>query len=255
MTIREIFPNPTVKQVIFQILFPNLFYIENRIPDFQLKVMKEFPQSALILRKQFVIVDTGTEGKLENIPPELDKEAVRKIWQFKSEKGFNLNVLSNSLDITSEYHKTYDNVGAKDRFRDIIEFVLDSFSKLVSIPTINRIGLRYIDECPIPSKNNRTFKSYYNSVFPLGRFSLADAVEMDFKTVVKKGKCHLRYSESLKKVGDVYNLILDFDGFSRNVAPEDCLKVTDNLHTIISDEYERTIKEPVYKYMRQKRRV
>jgi hypothetical protein len=29
ITIKEVFPNPTVKDVIFQITFPNLFSIEN----------------------------------------------------------------------------------------------------------------------------------------------------------------------------------------------------------------------------------
>ena len=66
--INEIFPHPTVKRVVFQIRFPNLFYIENKIGDFQMKIMKEFPQSALIFRKQVVFADIGPEIKLENIP-------------------------------------------------------------------------------------------------------------------------------------------------------------------------------------------
>ena len=31
MAINEVFPNPTVKKVIFQIRFPNLFFIESKI--------------------------------------------------------------------------------------------------------------------------------------------------------------------------------------------------------------------------------
>ena len=49
MSINEIFPKPTVTQVIFQIRFPNLFFIENKIGDLQLKIMKEFPHSKLII--------------------------------------------------------------------------------------------------------------------------------------------------------------------------------------------------------------
>ena len=47
----EIFSNPTVKKVIFQIRFPNLFFIENKIGDFQLKIMGMFPESKLIFRR------------------------------------------------------------------------------------------------------------------------------------------------------------------------------------------------------------
>lgn len=253
MSINEVFPNPTVKQVIFQIRFPNLFYIENKIGDFQVEIMKEFPESALIIQKQFVIVDIGSKTKLDDISSDLDKET-GKIWQFKSKKDFQLNVLGNSLDISSQYHKTY-NLEGGHKFRDIIMFVLERFFKFASIPIINRIGLRYIDECPIPSKNNKKFKSYYNSTFPLKRFNLADANEMNFNTTIKKDKYYLRYIESLKKVGnEQHKLILDFDGFAENISSKDYLKVTDKLHAIISKEFEKTIKEPVYKYMKKKRR-
>lgn len=252
MSINEVFPSPTVQEVVFQIRFPNLFYMENKIGDLQLKIMKEFPQSALLFRRQLLFADIGPEGKLENIPSDSGKEAGKKIWQFKSNRNFQLNVLSDSLDITSQYHKTY-NLEGGDKFRDIIKFVFDCFFEVTSIPIINRIGLRYIDECPIPAKDNSTFRSYYNSTFPLDRFNFADVNEMDFKTVIRKREYYLRYIESLRKVGDEYKLILDFDGFAENIAPEDYLAVTDDLHTIISEEYERTIKEPVYQYMRQRK--
>lgn len=250
MSISEVFPNPTAKEVIFQIRFPNLFYMENKIGELQLKIMEEFPQSALLFRRQILFADIGPETKLEDIPSDSDKETGKKIWRFESDKNFKLNVQNDSLDITSEYHKTY-NLEGGDKFRDIITFVLDHFFEVTSIPIINRIGLRYIDECPIPSKDNSTFRSYYNSSFPLDRFNLADASGMDFKTVVRKGEYHLRYIESLRKIGDEYKLILDFDGFAESIASEDCLKITDDLHTIISEEYERTIKKPVYEYMQR----
>ena len=74
---------------------------------------------------------------------------------------------------------------------------------------------------------------------------------MKLKTVIRKGEYYLRYIESLQKTGDEYKLILDFDGFAANISSKDYLRITDDLHTIISDEYERAIKEPVYEYMRQ----
>jgi len=251
MAISEVFPNPTVKQVIFQIVFPNLFYIENKIGEFQLKIMNEFSESTLLHRRTFTWADVGPEVKLTEIESKLEKEPTgQKIWQFKSPKNFQLNVNSNSLSITSSYHKTY-NLEGGDKFRDIIELVLGKFFEVISPPIINRIGLRYVDECPIPSKENSAFRSYYDSVFPLDRFDLADAQEMDFKTMVKKGNYFLRYVESFQKVQDEYKLILDFDGFARDVNPKDCLMVTDDLHQLISNEYEKTIKEPVKEYMRK----
>ena len=252
MSIDKIYPNPTVKKVIFQIKFPNLFYIENKIGDLQLKIMEKFPQSSLLFRKQIVFADIGPGVKLENISNDLGEEKGKKIWQFKSSKNFQLDVLSDSLAISSQNHKTY-NLEGGDKFRDILKFVLDRFLEIVSIPIINRIGFRYIDECPIPSKDNSTFESYYKSVFPIKRFNLADVSEMDFKTVIAKGKYYLRYIESLQKVGSEYKLILDFDGFAKNIDSKDYLITTDNLHTMIIEEFEKTIKKPVYQYMEQKK--
>lgn len=250
MSISEIFPNPTVKEVIFQIIFPNLFYMENKIGDLQLEIMEEFPKSALLIRRKVVFADVGPGEKISEIGIGSDDRIGTKIWQFSSKKNFKLNVTNDSLDITSQYHKTY-NLEGGDKFRDIIQYVLDRFFRVTKIPIISRIGLRYIDECPVPSKDNNTFRSYFNSVFPLDRFNLIDVSEMDFKTVTKKDKYYLRYVESLQKTEDEYKLILDFDGFAVDIAQENYLAVTDDLHTIILEEYEKTIKEPVYEYMRQ----
>ena len=68
---------------------------------------------------------------------------------------------------------------------------------------------------------------------------------------MKKGDYNLRYVESLKKVKDEYRLILDFDSFKVNVNPRDFLQVTDALHAIITDEYDKTITELVKEYMRK----
>jgi hypothetical protein len=51
VVITEVFPNPTVKQVVFQVKFPNLFYLENKIGDFQMKIMKDYPKSELQYRR------------------------------------------------------------------------------------------------------------------------------------------------------------------------------------------------------------
>ncbi len=211
--------------------------------------MDRFPQSALLHRRQILFADVGPGGKMENINPSGDEEAGKKIWQFKSVQDYELNLLNDSLDISSRHHKTY-NLNGGDKFRDIIEFTLNNFFETINVPIINRIGLRYIDECPIPSKDNDTFKEFYNSVFPVDRFNLEDVKEMDFKTVITKQQYSLRYIESLKQYGENYKLILDFDGFAENIKTEDYLSVTDDLHELILSEFEQSIKGPVYNYMR-----
>jgi len=165
-----------------------------------------------------------------------------------------LNVLTDSLDITSNLHKTYNNQAADDRFKDIIEIVLEKLLDIIRIPILNRIGLRYIDECPIPDPHTtEKFNEYYNSTFPLERFSIEDVVRMQSTSVVKRGEFFLRYVESIERKDDGIALVLDFDVHANNTKPEDCLDITDKLHEIISDEYDTTIKEPVKELMRRPR--
>lgn len=252
MPINEIFPRPTVKQVIFQIRYPNLFYIENRIGEFQMEVMEQFPESSLAFRQPIFITDFGPNIKIEDINQKLSSENIRKMWGFSSPRNYKLNVMSDSLDITSEYHKTYDNVESDNRFRDIIELVLSKFFQIMKVPIVSRVGLRYIDECPLPSKDTETYRAYFNTSFPLDKFRIEDAAEMDFKTVIKCGTHSLRFVESLQRIGDSFKVILDFDAFTLNVKSGDCLTITDELHALTIKQYGNTINKPILDYMRGK---
>jgi len=250
MPINEVFPHPTVKKVIFQIRFPNLFFIESRIGELQMAIMEKFPESALAFHRHVVFAELGPSVKVEELPDVMSPEQGKKVWQFKSPLGYQLNVLTNSLDISSDFHKTYSNQQSPNRFRDIIEYVLVPFLKLTKLPIVNRVGLRYIDECPFAQKSTKSFISHFNSCFPTDRFSIEDATDCQFLTVVQRGQHFLRYIEKLNPQATPPILILDFDGYSTNVAAEQIMKTTDDLHILIGDEYKNTIKEPVYQYMR-----
>lgn len=253
MSINEVFPNPTAKQVIFQIRFPNLFFIESKIGDLQIAIMNKFPESAMLNRRQVVFADLGPSGKFEELQDKIPQEQGRKVWQFNSPLGYQLNVLTDSLDISSNFHKTYNNVDSDNRFRDIIEYVLNPFFALTKLPMVARIGLRYVDEFPIPAKTNESFLSYFNSCFSTNRFSIEDSIEHQYKVVAKRGEYFIRYIETLLPQTNSTIFNFDFDGFALNVPGEQCLQVTDALHELISNEYELTIKGPVYEYMRDQK--
>lgn len=249
MSINEIFPFSTVKKVIFQIRYPNLFFIESKIGDYQLRIMDKFPESSLLFQKQLLFANIGPDFDIDKLKNKDDSD-LSKIWHFNNNKGFQLNVKSDSLDITSEYHKSYAIEGADDKFRDIINLSIKPFLELTGLPSINRIGFRYIDECPLPKKDNDTILKYYNTSFPITRFNLETASEMSFRTVIQRDGCGLIYSESIKRIDDAYKLILDFDGFAENIKSSEYLDITDKLHDLICREFKETLKEPVFNYMR-----
>lgn len=241
----EVFSNPTVERVIFEIRFPNLFGMQNIIGDLQMKIIKEFPESALIHKQQIVFTEVNEEGSFPK-PPTGDEPGIRKIWQFKSPKKIQLDIQTDRLSLTSEHHKTYI------EFRKVIENVMESLINILPIPILHRIGLRYIDKCPIPNMlNNAAFQEYYQTVFPLDRFDIQNTQEMYFVTVTKRDEHLLVYRESLLLNITPPSYYLDFDGSSTEVKTDDYLQTTDALHRIISESYNRTIKEPVKEYMRK----
>lgn len=251
MTNGEIFPNPTVKQVIFAIQFPNLFFMENKIGELQMKIMNDFPESALLFQRQLVLGFSDDE-KIDELRQKLPQEQGLKVWQFTNPTlGYHLNVTTNSLSITSRFHKTYNNPQSENKFRDIIGTVLTPFFALTNLPMISRVGLRYIDHCPFKEKTTDSFLAHFNCGFPTERFSIEDLVEHKFIGVVKRGTYFLRYSETYNSQNNPTLLILDFDGSANNVPSAKCLDTTDELHALISKEYKSIINEPVYAYMRE----
>ena len=74
----------------FRCLINNL----NKIGDFQLKIMREFPESAILYRSTFTWADIGPEVKLADIESRLGKEpSGQKIWQFKSKRSQLVDVI------------------------------------------------------------------------------------------------------------------------------------------------------------------
>ena len=246
MPLGEVFPNPFVKKVLFQITFPNLFFLPNRIGEFQIKIMKQFPTSQLLIRRSMVFVD-ATDQETEEQLPKLHKqpEETSRVWQFVSDSGITLDVATGSLSLSSDNHRGYEPL------RQTIEFVCRVFLELTEIPLVNRIGLRYINECPISGSTNEEFQKYYNSTFPLTRFALQDSVEMQCKVAVSRPPHILRLIETLRRRGDRCSLMLDIDAWSEGIDSSVVLDITDALHETIQSEFRTTIKEPALALMRQ----
>lgn len=249
MTIDKVFKNPTVKQVIFQIQFPNLFYLENKIPDIQLDILKEFPESALIIKQPLQVFNSIKTSEAEK--QDVSSTVLEKVWEFKNSKGYTLGISTNSLSIHSTVHKTYANDSCENKFRDTIEYCLKTFQKHVKLPYVTRIGLRYIDECPLTEKTTDNYNASFNSALSLSKFPVENVDELYIRVVKKIDDIKIIYQEifDYNNNNDPKAIIIDFDGFSTNVEFENCLIVSDKLHEAISNEFENTIKQPIIDYM------
>jgi len=231
-----------------------MFSMENRIGDFQEKIIEKFPDAAQILRRQLMFSDSGINQKTIETPEMIDSNSTLKIWEFKAKSDIIVQVKANSLAIISHVHKTYNNAGNEQKFRDTIDFVVSKFLEVIKIPIFKRVGLRYIDHCPVPTKNNEVINSLYNLALPSTRFPINDLIGYQFAIRGNRKKHKILYQEAIihenGEENKPYILVLDFDGYEENIASKDYLVVTDELHDIISEEYFATIKEPIKTMMR-----
>ncbi len=244
----EVFPNPLVKQVAFEIRFPNLFYLQDKIGEFQTKIMRQFPKSELLFRKQLLLTSETDPQKINELQANAPDSATTSIWKFVSEDGVTLTVTPSTLALESKNHKSY--AQSDNPFRKVIESTTNHFFNLTNVPILKRVGLRYIDEGPVPSNDSRSFSDNYNTAFPLKRFPIEKSIEMNFSTIIDQGRNKFRYVESLQGAGEKRKLIMDYDSSAEDIEPCNLLETTDHLHQTLWDMFCDTVKQPVMDLMR-----
>lgn len=248
MNEHEIFPNSPIKKVIFQIIFPNLFYLETKIPNIQVRIMEKFPDSALLIQQKFQFSEIGAEK------PQMDENenlVNNKIWEFRSKNGDKLTISSNSLSILSENYVTYDNPEYPDAFKNIIFYVLDAFFEEIKLPILYRMGLRYINEFDIKEKTKSYYENLINTNFPLTKFDIASSVDMIFKTtyIIDNNKINLIEIMQPNDKGE-NTLVLDIDAYNEQIPTEDITPKIDALHKSIDDIFFGAVKDGAIQKMR-----
>ena len=211
--------------------------------------MERFPKSSLLIQSQFLI-SQQVSGKI--VPSDSEKVQAKKIWQFKTEEeDVTLNITVDSLDISSSKHKTYNNKGEENKFRETISFIVNSFFEIIPLNKISKMGLRYLDDCPLPDDlTKESFLDYYNSFINFSNIEDIKSVnEFGFNITMKKDDLTIIYKEKLLKKNDRYKYDLDFDGQAMNIPVSEYLDKLDSLHDEITSCYHNIIKEPVIKLM------
>ncbi len=246
----EIFPNAPLREVAYEVTFPTLFSIPQDIGAFQIRIMDDFPNSSLLTTTPLIIENGVT--KL----PVGDSEKTIRTWQFESETGkTKIAVQLNRLAISSQEYTSYDNP-SRARFRDVIDKTITEFLKKVPIKKFTRIGLRYIDFCPLEEKTNQCFEKYYVPIFNIEKYKIDDIIESHLIISKKKEEhnitvqCGITKSKDATKSKDEYTYILDFDAYAENVDSANFLSVTDELRMLDRSEFHAIIKDDFVQHMR-----
>jgi len=243
-----VFPNPLVKQVIFQVRFAPLFYLEAKVGEFQMEVIHRFPQSELVIRRSMVF------AQAVDLSAVAQPEGAIKIWRFKNADGVSIELKHDAMTIHLSNHSSYRN--GISPFRGVIEFALAGFKKIFKAPEYTRIGLRYINTGSLQAFTTAALKEGYDSSFPADRFPVDQVTEeSSFRVVSRRGEnLFLIYQENLHpptSEDEGGKITLDFDVFSLGVGVDEVLTRTDELHRTIRAEFEATLRDPTLRLMQR----
>jgi len=243
----EVFKKPTVFEVVFEIRFPQLFNIEQKISEFQLEIMDDFPLSNQFYEQPFPIPQIGTPAT-----PLSPIGNITLNWQFQSPNQKTIIILkSNRLNIISKEYKSYNHPDYP-KFRDVIKNIVSQFLTLVPVKKFERIGLRYIDICPLDQKTNEYFEKFYRPNFDINQFKVEDIIENLSFVRIKREPHNLLFKSGIRTDSKgIYIYFMDFDGYSLNIPSEKFLEVTDDLKRIIYQVYFDNITEDFKNYMRE----
>jgi len=241
----EVFANSPLFEVAFEVRFPHLFYIAQKIGEFQLDIVDDFPKSSQVFTQSFVF------GEKREVIPDKDNVNAIPSWQFENETGkTRIVVYSNKLNIISREYKSYNHPSEK-KFKDLITKILSVFAKTVPMKKFSRIGIRYIDHCPLERLDNEYFKNYYNPIFNIDKYKVEDILDNLFMVNIKREQYNLLFQCGIRKLDVGYKYIMDYDGYATEIEADSCITTTDELRRLIKKEFLSNITEDFKKYMRR----
>jgi uncharacterized protein (TIGR04255 family) len=250
--VREILARPTVKTVVAEFRFPHLLVIEQKVADIQLALIERFPELRVQFQFSVLIGDPTKLSSPDSLPPQLRQQTAptSKMWEFDSKEGEILRLATNSISLTSTAHKTYNHDGGGKKFRELIDFTSSRILGVVRVPFFERVGLRYIDECPF-QPDNGAFRRWYDVELPIDRYPLPTVEEMYSATRSKIGESFLFRQVAIRRTAAGDTFTLDYDAYRMAVSTSNLLATTDELHDVIIRQYGNDITADFLEYMRQ----
>jgi uncharacterized protein (TIGR04255 family) len=238
---------PPLSQVVFEVNFPNCFAVETRIAEYQKRVESRYPKSgAEYIVRLPAAVRFGKPPKEEAIGL-----TPMRSFAFDNSKGsriIRVSVVNFSLIVTDYLH-----------FEDYVDALTEAFTPAIDIfqlQNVERIGLRYINQIPIPTQDAQVlYKKYVQS--PISAEAFSGHVPTNFLTEVS---IDLASTERLTiRSGLLPSLpevptrtyLLDFDCYSRNItlSSQNLMHLLNKYHDAIEAQFTGAVTKEYWKHM------
>ena len=234
----ELFPHNFLASVAMEVRFPPLLAMPQYVPEFQKKIRHNYPNMA--------------KGFTFFIYPQPSFQGEASEWAFSSKDG-NKEVKI-GFDRFAMVVKEYESYRIFDKE---MQSILNTLSKMTSIDSYSRTGLRYVNEIPIKNQTD-PYSEIFQLFNPLVEISrIADDKPFKFNLDYRfrpENNCMVTTRNIFRegrKSGMVY--VIDIDSFTEDTVEHGAFAETaQRLHDEALKEFHRGVKDEFLNVLRGK---
>lgn len=237
-----------LKEVIFRIDYSTILKINETLSsDFQEGIRGEFPIfEENKVRKYSTVIEKGIQKEEHlTIIPE---------WNFyNKDKSTRVGVSSDYLFFQCRKYDTFE------KFKFITEKIYNNFQSIYKPLSINRLGLRYVNEISFKEGNPFDWKDYLNvHLIHLIEEYFEDQTEISRsmgQTIINRGDHSLLFTYGIYNKSEFpgkisrKEFILDYDCYTQLTSDLEIIKNIETFHTEIQFMFEKSINNGLRKIM------
>lgn len=224
--LEEIFPANPIREVDFEIRFTPRLRIQAEMWRFQEDLVSEYPE-------------VGLETAL------LPNGATVSVTVFQSQmKARVIKVSPQSMALAFSSYENFE------EFKEEIIKRSARFCEIFQVSDLTRIGLRYVNEIPLPTQQPESMVAYVRPLVDFTRISLQAVQQFALQLVAKAGD-HMVQVRTAMLAGPVRTYILDIDAYTEAIKPSTQIgSLLDRFHDTaqrvfldhVTDQYKQVMK-------------
>ncbi len=192
--LEEVFPANPIREVDFEIRFTPRLRIEAEMWRFQEDLVQDYP-------------DVGRETAI------LPNGSTLNVTIFQNPRAARvIKVSSYNMALAFSSYANFE------EFKDEVQRRTSGFCGIFEVTSLTRIGLRYVNEIPLPTQNPESITRYVRPLVEFDRIRL-DSVQQFAMQMAASHDDHMILVRTAMLAGPIRTYILDIDAYTEVVKP------------------------------------
>jgi len=192
--LKEVFPANPIREVDFEIRFTPRLRIDAEMWRFQEDLVNDYP-------------DVGREAAI------LPTGATLNVTVFQNPRAARvIKVSSHNMALAFSSYANFE------EFKDEVQRRTSSFCGIFDVATLTRVGLRYVNEIPLPNQNPESITKYVRPLVEFDRIPL-NSVQQFAMQVAASHDDHMILVRTAMLAGPLRTYVLDIDAYTEVVKP------------------------------------